>query len=132
MNPYVNFDGTAREAFEFYKSIFGGEVTITTFGEAPMDTPPEAADLVMHAEYHTDWFVLMGSDAIMEGIFGTNFQLTLGGDDEPALTGYFNALSEGGEVTMPLAPVPWGDTFGMLTDKYNVRWMVSISPADKG
>jgi PhnB protein len=133
LNPYVTFDGNAKEAMGFYQSIFGGELNITTFGESPMDAPPEAADLAMHIEYHTDWFALMASDRMpgMEVTFGTSFQLALGGTDEAKLTGFFNALSEGGTVTMPMEKQFWGDNFGMLTDKFGIQWMVSASPADK-
>lgn len=132
ITPYINFEDNAREVFEFYKSVFGGELTITTFGEAPMETPPEAEGLVMHADLTSDALRIMGSDRMpgMDGTVGDNFQLALGGDDEEELTGYFNALSEGGSVTMPLAVQFWGDHFGMLVDKFGVQWMVNVASAD--
>jgi PhnB protein len=129
ITPYINFEDNAREVFEFYKSVFGGELTTMTFGESPMETPPEADDLVMHADLTSDALRIMGSDRMpgMDGTVGDNFQLALGGDDEEKLIGYFNALSEGGSVTMPLEKQFWGDHFGMLVDKFGVQWMVNVS-----
>jgi PhnB protein len=127
LNAYINFDGNAREAFEFYESIFGGELTITTFGESPHPAPPEAADRVIHVEYHTDSFVLMGSDTLpgMDFVAGTNFQLVISDEDAAKMVKVFEQLSDGADVTMPMAEQFWGDHMGMLTDKFGTRWMVS-------
>lgn len=126
--PYLNFDGNARDAMEFYKSVFGGELTVQTFGEAPIDAAPEAADRVMHASVFSDDIVLMASDTMpgMEHDPGSNVHLSLVGPDEQALTSYFNSLAEGGSVTMPLEEQFWGDTFGMCTDKFGIHWMVNV------
>lgn len=125
LNPYVNFNGTAREAMEFYQSIFGGELTITTFGD--MHMPDAPANGVMHSQIAVDGTpVLMGSDGMGKEDFG-GFSLSLSGDDADELRGYFQKLGEGGKITKPLEKESWGDEFGMLVDKHGVTWMVNIA-----
>ncbi len=130
LNPYLNFpDGTAREAMEFYRSVLGGELTVMTFGD--MGTEGDVASQVMHAQLETDTgFTLMGADAPPEMVqvtFGDNVSVSLSGDDVGLLRGWFDGLSEGGEVTVPLAVQPWGDEFGSFKDRYGISWLVNIS-----
>lgn len=130
LNAYLHFFDDARQAMEFYHSVLGGELTLSTFGEYHASDEVAEQDKIMHAQLTTDaGFVLMASDtpASMGGTKGTNFSLSLSGDDEATLRRYFEELSAGGSVTMPLGESPWGDTFGMFTDKFDVKWMVSIS-----
>lgn len=129
LNPYLSFRDNARQAMEFYRSIFGGELALSTFGEMyPSDNPAEN-DKVMHSMLTTDrGFVLMGSDTPegMDYTPGTNYSLSLSGDDDAELRGYWDRLVGGGTVTMPLEQAPWGDLFGMCVDRFGVSWMVDI------
>ena len=129
LNPYLNFNGNTAEAMKFYKSIIGGDLSIQTFGEAQMAENPEEKDLVLHASLKSDSMTLMASDAVprMKVKFGDNFHLSLQGQDSKRLSEIFNGLSQGGQVNMPLEKQFWGDTFGMITDKFGVHWMVNIT-----
>ena len=132
LNPYLGFHDTARHAMEFYRDVFGGELTISTFGEMQASEDPAEKDKVMHSMLTTaEGFVLMGSDtpAAMEYIPGTNHSVSLSGDDEAELRGYWDGLIEGGRIDVPLERAPWGDSFGMCTDRFGVNWMVNISGA---
>jgi PhnB protein len=134
LNPYINFKDTAREALEFYRDALGGEVHVNTFGEFGDDSAPEA-NLIMHGQLETPaGFTLMCSDAPpgMDASVSGGFAVSLSGDDDAELRGYWNKLSDGGEVTVPLEKQMWGDTFGMLTDKFGVSWMVNIAGASQG
>jgi PhnB protein len=128
LNPYVAFDGNAREAMEYYRDIFGGELTVSTFGEFG-DDDPSLADKTMHAQLETDrGFTLMASDTPpqMQHRPGNNITISLSGDDDADLRKYWERLSEGGTVMMPLEKQAWGDEFGMLTDRFGIPWMVNI------
>ncbi len=131
LNPYLSFKDDAREAMEFYRSVFGGELTLSTFGEFPgMVQDPAENELVMHAQLTTaDGLTLMGSDTPAHMAFErpANISLSLSGDDEGVLQGYWNALAEGGTVTMPFETPPWGGKFGMLVDKYGFSWMLAAN-----
>ena len=130
LSPYLTFKGNCREAMTFYQSILGGELTMQTFGETmPDGTPPSHKDQIMHASLQNDALSFMASDGPPGGTvtFGNNVHLSLVGDDEAALTKYFNRLAEDGDIKMPLAKQFWGDTFGMLTDRFGIHWMVNIS-----
>jgi len=133
LNPYLHFNGgKAREVMEFYKSVFGGELKVSTYGEFPNPSvTDDVKDQVMHAVLETPHLQLMASDSgpMGEGTVGDNVSLSLSGDDEAVLTKYFEGLSDGGKVTVPLATQQWGDTFGMVTDKYGMNWMVNITKA---
>jgi len=129
LNPYLNFNGNAREAMEFYRDVFGGELNVSTFGEYGQ-SDPGVADRVMHAQLETDrGFTLMASDTPpgMDRTEGTNISISLSGDDEAELRGYFDKLSAGGEVGMPLEKQVWGDFFGDCTDKFGIKWLVNIA-----
>jgi PhnB protein len=125
LNPYISFNGKTREAMEFYQSIFGGELSVSTF--ADQHVPDAPADGVMHAQLSVDGKpVVMGSDGMDDaGLSG--FSLSLSGTNAEELRGYFQKLAEGGEVTKPLAKESWGDEFGMLRDKFGINWMVNIA-----
>jgi PhnB protein len=134
LNPYLNFRGEAREALEFYQSVFGGDLTVSSFSDLGMEELPEAErDLVMHGQLETPaGFTLMASDvpSHMEWTRGTNsFSVSLSGsaDDDAQLRGYWLKLSEGADIQEALATAPWGATFGMLADKFGINWLVNIS-----
>ena len=131
LNPYVMFDGTARAAMQFYESVFGGTLTVHTFGDsqAPEGPDPEG---VMHAMLETpDGFTLMASDLPpgMPHQPGSSISVSLSGDDAEALRGWWQQLSEGGTVTVPLEKQMWGDEFGACTDRFGLSWMVNITSA---
>ena len=128
LNPYLNFKDNARAAMEFYRDVFGGELAISTFGEYGSDDPA-IADKTMHAQLETDrGFTLMASDTApgMEHRPGTNITISVSGEDGDELRGYWDKLSDGGAVMMPLEKQMWGDEFGMLTDRFGIGWMVNI------
>jgi len=128
LNPYVSFTDNARQALDFYASVFGGSPTVMTFGETGMPGPD--ADKVMHGQLETTTgFTLMCADTPtgMERTVGSNMSISLSGEDADELRGYWSALSGGGAVTMPLEKQVWGDQFGMCTDQFGVPWMVNIS-----
>jgi PhnB protein len=129
LNPYLNFDGDTRQAMEFYKDVFGGELNINTFGELGNEGSP-GADKIMHAQLETaSGFTLMASDTPpgMQHNPGDSMSISLSGDDAGELRGYWEKLSDGGTVTMPLEKQMWGDEFGMCTDRFGVPWMVNIT-----
>lgn len=135
VNPYLSFRDNAREAMEFYHGIFGGELAVSTFADMGASESPDDAELVMHSHLTTErGFVLMASDtpARMPFESGARIAISIGGyaSDGEVLRGYWNGLAEGGTVTMPLEPASWGDTFGMVTDRYGIEWMISISHTD--
>ncbi|HWM88760.1 MAG TPA: VOC family protein [Kofleriaceae bacterium] len=128
LNPYLAFAGTARQAMEFYRDVFGGTLNLNTFGEFGADAP--TPDNIMHAQLETpSGFVLMASDTPpgMEHQPGNTISVSLSGDEGDALRGYWAKLSEGGTVMMPLEKQGWGDEFGMCADKFGIQWMVNIS-----
>ena len=130
LNPYLSFKNNARQAMEFYKSVFGGELTMSTFGEGNMAQNPADKDKIMHGQLVApNGMWLMGSDVpdSMPYQPGTTMTISLSGDDEAMLRGYWDKLAKGGKVGMPLEKAPWGDTFGMLTDKFGTPWMVNIA-----
>jgi PhnB protein len=132
LNPYISFKDGAREAMEFYKSVFGGTLTISTFKEYQASQDAAEDNKVMHSMLEADnGITFMASDTPngMEYQDGARITMSLSGDDKEELTGYWNKLSEGGIVAMPLEQAPWGDSFGMVQDKYGVNWMVNIAGA---
>lgn len=129
LNPYLSFTGNARQAMEFYQSVFGGELTVNTFADFG-NADADFADQVMHSHLDTDrGFTLMGSDmppGMKDVVVGNNMVVSLSGDDADDLRGYWEKLSDGATVTTPLEKQVWGDEYGACTDKFGVEWMVNI------
>ncbi len=129
LNPYLSFKDNAREAMEFYKSVFGGELQLNTFKEFQASEDPSEDDKIMHSVLDVPngiTFMAADTPSRMDYHPGNTMSMSLSGDDEAELTGYYNKLAKGGTPMMPLEKAPWGDTFGMVTDKFGVAWMVNI------
>lgn len=129
LNPYLNFDGNAADAMTFYHDVFGGDLVISRFGDygAPEGVDPDGT---MHAMLETPaGFTLMASDGPpgQPVTSGTNFSVSLSGDDADELRGWWDKLADGGQVAMPLEAQMWGDTFGMVIDRFGIPWMVNIA-----
>jgi PhnB protein len=132
LNPYLNFRDNAREAMEFYRTVFGGKLDVNTFKEYHASEDPSEDDKTMHAMLEAEnGIVIMAADTpnSMEYRPGTNISMSLSGDNEAELRGYYEKLSAGGTVVMPLEKAPWGDIFGMCADKFGINWLVNVSPA---
>ena len=131
LNPYLSFRDNTRQAMEFYSSVFGGTLSISTFKEFQASSDPSEDDLVMHSQLEADnGFTLMASDTpagMTERNQGDNISISLSGDDADALRGYWEKLSDGGNVTLPLEKQMWGDEFGMCVDRFGIPWMVNIT-----
>ena len=132
LNTYLFFDGNCREAFEFYRSVFGGDFAIVmTYGEAPpeMAVPDDEKDRIMHVSLPVGPSVLMGSDSCstMGGAptVGNNFAISIEGESREHCDETFAKLSEGGQVKMPMAETFWGAYFGNWTDKFGIDWMIN-------
>jgi PhnB protein len=129
LNPYISFGDTARPALEFYQGVFGGELALSTFGEFGQADSP-IADKIMHGRLETpSGFTLMAADTPpgMDHQVGNNMAVSLSGDDADQLHGYWDKLSAGGTVTVPLEKQMWGDEFGMCIDQFGIGWMVNIT-----
>jgi PhnB protein len=129
LNPYISFDGNARSAMEFYADVFGGTLALNTFGDIG-GMEGTGADKIMHGMLETPaGLTLMGADGPpgWEHQPGNDVAVSLSGDDEAELRGYWERLSEGGSVTVPLETQMWGDVFGMCEDRFGVTWMVNIT-----
>jgi PhnB protein len=137
VNAYLNFDGTCEEAFNFYKSVFGGEFTyMGRFGEMPPQegrpVPEADKNKIMHVSLPIGGdTILMGSDSGSEWasamVVGNNISLSINADSKADADRFFVSLSTGGKVTMPMAQMFWGDYFGMFTDKFGINWMISFN-----
>ncbi len=130
LNPYINFKANTREAMEFYKTVFGGTLVMSTFGEFRKSEDAAEDSKIMHAELKADnGITLMASDTPqgMDHKPGTNVSISLSGENEVELRGYWDKLVVGGTLGIPLEKAPWGDTFGMLTDKFGIGWLVNIA-----
>lgn len=128
MNPYLSFADNARQAMEFYHDVFGGRLRMNTFGEFGAQDSPDASK-IMHSMLETDsGFLLMAADTPsgMEHHPGTNVSISLSGDDADELRGYWEKLSDGGAVSVPLDKQVWGDVFGACVDRFGISWMVNI------
>jgi PhnB protein len=138
VNPYLTFNGTCEEAFNFYKSVFGGDFAFAgKFADMPSQYPIAESEKnkIMHISLPIGNTVLMGSDAV-EGFggipkSGDNFSVSINTDSEEEATRIFNGLSVGGKVTMPLNKTFWGALFGMFTDKFGIHWMVNYDYEQK-
>lgn len=130
LNPYISYKDNCLEAFETYAKIFGGEVVfVQKFGDAPGSSAPEhVADKVMHARVNLGGNILMGSDSFDPDEYSAPKGITIqsGWDDFEAAKGAFDALAEGGEITMPFEATFWAKGFGMVTDRFGVPWMLNV------
>jgi PhnB protein len=129
LNPYISFAGNARQALEFYRDVFGGELALNTFGQFESPDAPHA-DQIMHGQLETDHgFTIMASDTPpgMDYNPGTNISVSLSGDEPGELRGYWDKLSSAGTVSVPLARQMWGDEFGMCVDQFGITWLVNIA-----
>jgi PhnB protein len=136
LNPYLNFDGTCEEAFRFYKVVFGGEFLgdVHKMKDIPgMEIPEEAKNRIMHVALPVGNDLLMGSDVFPGQPFvqGNNNYISLFPESRDEADRLFGALSEGGEVEMPMADQFWGDYFGSLKDKFGVYWMINYNSANQ-
>jgi PhnB protein len=130
LNPYLNFNGNARAAMEFYRDVFGGELAVTMFADFGTEGPD--AERVMHSQLESDaGYTLMAADVMstMEYQPMAGASVSISGDDSEVLHRYFEQLADGGTVTMPMAKQAWGDEFGMCVDRYGVPWLVNIGQA---
>ena len=127
LSPYLNFMGQTKEAMEFYHSILGGDLNMQTYEQSGQAKNDEDKNLIMHAELKNDWLTFMAADGNAEHPvkMGDNISMSLSGEDE-SLKEIFDKLAEGGKVDFPMEKQFWGDTFGMLTDKFGVHWMVNL------
>ena len=128
MVTYLNFDGNARDAMQFYARCLQAELLLMPFSEANVDAPPEAQDRTMHAKLTKGSCVLMASD-IMPGMpfqRGNNFYICLNCESLEETERVFAALGEKGKVTMPLQDTFWGARFGLITDQFDVNWMFNF------
>jgi PhnB protein len=129
LNPYLNFRDGTREVMGFYASVFGGNLTLSTFADmGGMGQGESEQHKVMHSQLVTrTGMTLMAADVPDSMPVSANGTISLSGDDEAELRGYWDKLVEGGAVTVPLEKAPWGDSFGMCTDRFQVEWMVNIA-----
>ena len=138
LNPYLNFPGTTEEAFNFYKSVIGGEITmVMRFSDMPDDkTPENEKHKICHMSLQLPGgTMLMATDTLeslgQKTIAGNNFYLSVGVDSKADADRIFGALSEGGKVEMPMADMFWGDYFGITADKFGTQWMISFNTAQQ-
>lgn len=131
LNPYISFRDNTRQAMDFYKSVFGGELDLRTFKDFGASQDPSEDNLIMHSVLESGAITIMASDtpARIEFKPGNNFNMSLSGDNETELRGYWEKLSDGGTVTMALEKAIWGDIFGMCRDKFGTQWLINISTA---
>jgi PhnB protein len=127
LNPYITFTGNTREAMEFYTSVFGGTLTMSTYKDLNMAPTPAVENLIMHSELIADGgLTIMASDDPEEKA-KSNTSISLTGEDAAALNAYWDKLIDGATVIVPFDKAPWGDTFGMLTDKFGIRWLINAT-----
>jgi len=129
LNPYIVFGGSCADAIKFYQSVLGGKLTMMKYSETGMPTADKDKDKIIHALLENDMLTFMASDdnEKQHVKMGNNMHMSISGSDMKTLTKYFTELANGGKVDMPLEKQFWGDTFGMLTDKFGVHWMINIS-----
>ena len=130
LNPYIGFREEARQAMTFYHAVLGGDLRISTYADFHASEDPAEQEKVMHAMLETpDGLVLMAADTPnrMEFQPQAGVSVSLSGDDEAKLRGWWEQLSEDGTVLMPFEKAPWGDTFGMCVDRFGTSWMVNAA-----
>ena len=139
VNPYINFNGNAEEAFTFYKSVFGSDFqTIMRYNDMPQHAPAgaQASERIMHVALPiSKETMLMGCDrpeAYGPGTRGDNFHVSIQTESEQETKRLYDELSVGGKITMPLEKAFWGAYFGMFTDKFGIQWMVSYNANQLG
>ena len=130
LNPYLNFRDNTRQAMAFYHTLFGGKLTMNTYKDFGMSPDASEDDKIMHSMLVAEnGIVFMAADTPNSMPFsqGTDMTMSLSGDNEAELRGYYEKLAVDGTVVQPLMTAPWGDTFGAVNDKYGGKWMVNIS-----
>lgn len=130
ISPYINFQGKAREAMEFYQAALGGKLVLLAFNPEGAPKPAGPNDSIMHAHLESDSAVIMGSDGSPEypSTVGDNIAIALSGSDHDRLSALFDKLADGGLVKQPLTKQAWG-TFGWMQDKFGINWMLNITPS---
>ena len=140
INPHINFNGNAEEAFNFYKSIFGGEfakvIRFKDMANAEFPVAEHEANKIMHIALPIGKDVLMAND-VPESMGRTNenenrSKIVISAETKEEADKLFSGLSAGGQIEMPIDDSPWGSYFGMFRDKYGIEWMVNFYPNDKG
>lgn len=127
-HPHLYFETQCRDAMTHYQTVFGGELQINTFGEIGMEGDP---DKVLGASLSTpSGLVLTAGDVTVGSPAGTGGSISISGDDEATLRGWFDALAEGGEVHMPLQRQMWGETFGQCADRFGITWLLNVEPGE--
>jgi PhnB protein len=133
LNPYLNFNGNTEEAFNHYKSVFGGEFAMVMRfkdTEACKDMPADDQNLIMHIALPIGGNILMGSDVpehMAQAVFGNSLSLSMHAESREDADRMYAALSEGGKASMPMSDMFWGDYWGMLIDKFGINWMISFN-----
>lgn len=133
VNPYLAFKGNCKEAMEFYKSALGGELEFMDFSTAPMEVPDDYKSKILHSKLQFGDAIIMASDTMPNNEInvGDNVSIAIAVESEEVGEKYFNNLSNGGKIMMPFAEAFWGSKFGMLEDKFGVRWMVDCGLPQK-
>jgi PhnB protein len=129
LNPYLSFRNQAREAMEFYKTVFGGKLELHTFKEFQSAHDPSEENNIMHSVLEADsGITFMAADVPKDMDYkpGANISMSLSGGDDKELSEYFEKLAAGGTIAQPLVAAPWGDKFGMVVDKFGITWMVNV------
>jgi PhnB protein len=131
LSPYVNFQGRAREAMEFYHNVLGGKLDLQTLNEQGVSRPAGPGDRIRHSRLEADGALIIATDGHPDypAKVGENMAIALGGTDKDRLTKLFNGLAEGGKIQMPLAKQPWGAEVGWFTDKFGISWTVNVDKA---
>jgi PhnB protein len=130
--PYINFQGQAREAMQFYQKVLGGKLDLLAVDDKGQTHPAGPEESIMHARLLSDYAVIMATDGSPDypASKGENFAVALVGSDNPKMTQMYNELAEGGKAKMPLSDSSWGDKFGYLEDKFGINWMLDITSPD--
>jgi PhnB protein len=129
LNPFLSFDGNARQAMEFYAGVFGGSLTVNTWGEYGAEDPRDADRISFGLLETAAGYTLMANDVPSDLDYRpmAGFSVSLSGDDADLLRGYWEKLSAGATIVMPMEKKVWGDEFGMCIDRFGVSWMVNVT-----
>ena len=138
-NPYLHFTGNTEEAFNFYKSVFGGEfIQVVRYKDLPQSDEHQIPEAYLNKIMHITLplgknAILMGADAMLERdghkfVFGDNFHIAISAESREEADQFYNGLSVGGKIEMPIAESPWGSYFGMLADQFGIQWTVDFDP----